>query len=154
MRKGLLVLAVVALSAGCAAFVPRLEAPQLQVVGVTFLGGDLQHQGLRLQIQATNPNPRPIAVQGIDYRLALAGTDFASGSSAAPFSVPPSGQSIFDLNVDTDLAALLRALGAHLGDASVEYRVSGRVHLAEGLLRELPFTGRGQFALRPERTDE
>jgi LEA14-like dessication related protein len=136
------------LGAGCAAFAPHLEAPQLQVVGVDFLSGDQVHQKLRLRIQVTNPNTRRIAVRGIDYRLELGGADFAEGSSAAPFIVPASGQGEFDLNVDADFVALLRVLGAHLGDAALDYRVTGRVHLAEGVLRELPFTGQGRLALR------
>lgn len=148
MRKVFLGLAVGALSVGCGAFAPRLEAPQLKVVSVNFLSGDQRHQQLRLRIQVTNPNARQIAVRAIDYRLALAGADFAEGSSVAPFTVPASAQTEFDLNVDTDFGALLRVLGAHLGDATLEYRVTGRVHLAEGVLRELPFTGHGQIALR------
>lgn len=149
--RALLALAISALggglNGGCSALVPRLEAPQLKVVGLDFLGGDRQQQQLRLHLQVTNPNSRPIAVRAIDYRVAIADTDFAQGSSVEPFTVPALGQGEFDLDVATDFGALLRVLGAHLGDAALDYRVTGRVHLAEGLLRELPFTGHGQLAL-------
>jgi len=141
-------LAVAVLCWGCSALAPHLQAPRLQVVGVDFLGGNLQHQQLRLRVQVSNPNARPIEVREIDYRLALAGTDVAAGGSDAPFTVPASGQSEFDLNVDSDLGALLRVFAAHLGDAALDYRVSGHVHLAQGVLRELPFTGEGKFALQ------
>ena len=143
----LVLAAICALGTGCAALVPKLEAPELKVVGLNFLGGDRQHQKLRLRIQVTNPNTRQIAVRSIDYQVALAGADFAQGSSAEPFTVPASGQSEFDLDMNTDLGSLLRVLSAHLGDAALEYQVSGRVHLAEGLLREIPFKGHGQLAL-------
>ena len=120
MKNTLALVAICGLSAACSALVPRLEAPQLKVVGLNFLGGDQQHQKLRLRIQVNNPNARQIAVRGIDYKVSLADTDFGS---------------------------LLRVLSAHLGDAALDYRVSGRVHLAEGLLRELPFSGNGLLAL-------
>ena len=135
------------LSVSCAALVPRLEAPQLKVVGLDFLGGDQQRQKMRLHIQVSNPNARQIAVRAIDYQIALAGSDFVQGSSVAPFTVPALGQGNFDLDVATDFGSLLRVLSTHLADAALEYRVSGRVHLAAGLLRELPFTGHGQLAL-------
>ena len=137
----------VVLIMGCSALVPRIEAPQLKVVGLNFLDGDSQHQRLRLRIQVDNPNARQIAVRSIDYRVALADTDFAQGSSTEPFTVPASGQAEFNLDVAADLGSLLRVLAMHLTDSALDYRVSGRVHLAEGLLRDLPFTGHGQLAL-------
>ena len=147
MKQLFVWLAIGALTAGCAALVPRLEAPQLKVVGLDFLGGDQQRQQLRLHIQVDNPNSQPIEVRAIEYRVALADAEFAQGSSTRPFTVPALGQGTFDLDVATDLGALLRVLAAHLGDAALDYRVSGRVHLAAGWLRELPFTGHGQLAL-------
>ena len=142
-----LLLALCLLGYGCSAFLPKLEPPQLEVVGLNFLGGDHQHQKLRLHLQVTNPNDRQIAVRSIDYQVALAGADFAQGSSAEPFTVPALGQGEFDLDINVDLGSLLRVLGAHLGDAALDYQVTGRVHLAEGLVRELPFKGHGQLAL-------
>ena len=140
-------LALCLLGCGCSAFLPKLEPPQLEVVGLNFLGGDHQHQKLRLHLQVTNPNDRQIAVRSIDYQVALAGADFAQGSSAEPFTVPALGQGEFDLDMNADLGSLLRVLSAHLGDSALDYQVTGRVHLAEGLIRELPFKGHGQLAL-------
>ena len=135
------------LLAGCSALVPKLEAPKFDVVGLKILGGDKKHQQLRLRLQVTNPNDRQIAVKSIDYQVALAGTDFAQGTSPEAFTVPALGQTEFDLDMNADFGALLRVLAAHLGEPSLPYEVSGHVHLAEGLLRELPFKGHGQLAL-------
>ena len=146
--RGLIpLLAVCLLGYGCSSLLPKLEPPQLEVVGLNFLGGDHQHQKLRLRLQVTNPNDRQIAVRSLDYQVALAGADFAQGSSTEPFTVPAMGQSEFDLDMNADLGSLLRVLSAHLGDSSLDYQVTGRVHLAEGLVRELPFKGHGQLAL-------
>jgi LEA14-like dessication related protein len=135
------------LLSGCSSLVPKLEPPRFDVVGLTVLGGDQKHQQLRLRLNVANPNDRQIAVQSIDYQVALAGTDFAQGTSADAFTVPALGETQFDLDMNADFGALLRVLGAHLGEPALPYEVSGHVHLAEGLLRDLPFKGHGQLAL-------
>jgi LEA14-like dessication related protein len=135
------------LGSGCSALVPKLEAPKFEVVGLKMLGGDQKHQQVRLRLQVTNPNDRQIAVKSVDYQLTVAGSDFAQGSSAEPFTVPALGQSEFDLDMVADFGTLLRLLSAHLGDAALEYQVNGHVHLAEGLVRDFPFKGHGQLAL-------
>jgi hypothetical protein len=48
----------IALAGGCAALVPKLEAPQLQLIGVTLEGGDAQQQQIRLALHVVNPNQR------------------------------------------------------------------------------------------------
>jgi LEA14-like dessication related protein len=61
-----------ALCGGCAALVPKLEAPQLQLVGVTLEGGDAQQQQIRLALHVVNPNPRVIEVRAIECALEIA----------------------------------------------------------------------------------
>ena len=149
MREKILVLlALCALIAGCASLAPHLKAPDLQVVGLTYMGGDSQHQQLRVRIQVTNPNDRQIDVRAIDYQVALAGRHFADGSSDEPFKVPALGQSEFNLNVNADVAALVSVVGAHLSDTSLDYELTGTLHLAEGMLRNIPFKNHGKLPLR------
>jgi LEA14-like dessication related protein len=148
MRRIILLLALCSLASGCTSLLPHLQAPELKVVGLSFLGGDNSHQKLQLRVQATNPNDRPIAVREIDYHVALAGSHFADGSSAEPFTLPALGQTEFNLNVNADLAALVTVVGAHLNDTTLDYEVTGTLHLAEGVLREIPFKGHGQLPLR------
>lgn len=141
-------LAACLLLGGCSSLVPKLEPPTFDVVRFTYLGGDQKHQQLRLRLQVTNPNDRQIAVKSIDYQAAVAGTDFAQGTSAEPFTVPALGQTEFDLDMKADMNAVLSILATHFGASTLPYEVTGHVHLAEGLIREFPFKGRGQIALR------
>jgi len=143
---GALALALAGL-AGCASLVGRYEAPSVQVQGVEMLGGDLQHQRLRVHLAIDNPNKRALAVRTVTYQVALAGTPLASGQSSSPFNVPALGQGSFDLDVEADFAQALRIVGEHLREGKVEYQVAGRVKLASGWIPELPFTGRGQLPL-------
>lgn len=135
------------LLAACAALVPKLEPPRLEVSGVNFISGDRAHQQIGLKVHVTNPNARSIAVQRIDYGIALAGTDFAQGTTAAPFTVPASGTTDFDIKLTADLLTALKVLGQHLGEREIPYRVTGTLHLAEGVLRSVPFTSNGSLAL-------
>lgn len=148
MRKFGVLLALCGLATACTSFAPHLLPPDLKVVGLSFLGGDTRHQQLRLRVQVTNPNDRQIAVRAIDYQVALAGSRFADGNSAAPFTVPALGQSEFELNVNADMVGLINVMGAHLNDTSLDYEVTGTLHLAEGLVREIPFKSHGQLPLR------
>lgn len=135
------------LLAGCSALVPKLEPPKFEVIGLNVLGGDQKYQQLRLRLEVTNPNDRQIAVKSIDYQVAVAGTDFAQGTSPEAFTVPALGKTQFDLDMNADFGAMLRVLAAHLGEPALPYEVNGHVHLAEGLIREFPFKGHGQLAL-------
>jgi LEA14-like dessication related protein len=137
-----------ALLPACAALAPKLEPPRLEVTGVSFVGGDFAHQQIGLKVHVTNPNARAIAVQRIDYGIALASADFARGTTAAPFTVPASGATDFDLKLTADMVTALKVLGQHLGDRDIPYRVTGKLHLAEGVLRALPFTSSGSLPLR------
>jgi len=87
-------------------------------------------------------------VKAIDYQLSLAGTHVAAGSSAAPFTVAALGQTQFRLNLNAALNSLIKVVGAHLNEPTVDYQATGVLHLAEGVLREIPFKGHGQVPLR------
>jgi LEA14-like dessication related protein len=137
-----------ALLPACAALAPKLQPPRLEVTGVSFIGRDFARQQIGLKVHVTNPNARAIAVQRIDYGIALANTDFARGTTVAPFTVPASGATDFDLQLTADLVTALKLLGQHLGDRDIPYRVTGTLHLAEGVLRTLPFASSGSLPLR------
>jgi LEA14-like dessication related protein len=142
------VLAAILILAACASLAPKLEPPRLEVTGVSFVGGDLARQQIGLKVHVSNPNARSIAVQRIDYGIALAGTDFARGTTAAPFTLPASGATDFDLKLTADMLTALQVLGQHLGERDIPYRVTGTLHLAEGVLRLLPFASSGRLPLR------
>jgi LEA14-like dessication related protein len=148
MRKIVLLLALCGLGAGCSSLVPQLKPPELKVTALNFVSGDSRHQQLRLRVHVTNPNNRQIAVREIDYTLTLTGVQLADGSSASAFTVPALGETDFDLNVNVDIASLVKVVGAHLGEPSLEYQVSGTLHLSEGVIRAVPFKGHGLLPMR------
>ena len=147
-RRAVALLLLLAPLAGCSSLVPKLEPPQLTVVGVQLLKADLLQQQLRVRLHVRNPNDRALPVRGIDYVVHLAGEEVAHGDSDRDFTVPALGEHEFDVNVYANAApALLKfALGGRR--EPVEYRVTGRVQLSGGLVRSIPFSQTGRLDLR------
>jgi LEA14-like dessication related protein len=143
--------AVIALAsltlAACALFVPKLVAPKLEVTSVTFIGGNLLQQRLRLGLHAINPNHTGVLVNRIDCHLEIMGTPLADGTTESSFTLPPGGEVDFVLNVSAQLANAMNLISAASNHSTVEYRLYGEVHFGNGFVRTLPFNERGQVRL-------
>jgi LEA14-like dessication related protein len=138
------------LAAGCA-LSPQLQAPTLSIVSVQLTSGTLWEQRLKVRMRVANPNERALPVKSLEYTLEVEGQPFASGVSDSSFVVPASGQTEFDMSMTTNVTGtLIRLLGRGpdaLGQ-SVAYRLTGKVSLAQGLLRSIPFAQSGTFRLQ------
>jgi LEA14-like dessication related protein len=140
------------LLAGCASLVPRLDPPQLSVIGVEWVRGDLFEQRFKARLRVQNPNDRAIAVRGVSYTLEVGGEELGRGLSGSSFTVPALGEAEFDMLVTANFAGTLarlleRARSNGLPD-SLSYRLRGEVKLAEGLVRTIPFDEKGSVRLR------
>ena len=139
-----------ALLGACGLIGPKLEAPNLDVIGIELLESDLFQQRLKLKLKVQNPNDRDLPIKGVSCDVELAGEEFAKGVSAAQFTVPAFGESEFDMIVTANMAGtLLRLLGSKEGPGdTIDYRVTGKVSLASGMLRSIPFSESGQLSLK------
>jgi LEA14-like dessication related protein len=138
------------LGAGCA-LSAKLEAPTLSIVGVQLTSGTLLQQSLKVRIRVHNPNDRALPVKSVEYTLEVQGEPFARGVSDASFVVPALGETEFDMSMTTDVAGTLVRLLGRGPDAlgqSVSYHLTGKVSLAHGLLRSIPFEQSGTFRLQ------
>ena len=136
---------------GCSLFVPKLERPQLSVVNVEVQKADLWEQRMKVRMRVVNPNDRPIPVKGLTCALEVGGQELAHGVSGASFNVPALGEAEFDMNMTANMAgAIIKLLGKggdSLGD-ELDYRITGKISLSEGLLRSIPFEDHGKFKLK------
>jgi LEA14-like dessication related protein len=139
-----------ALSLSSCALAPKLEAPQLSIADVQILSSDLWEQHLKVRMHVHNPNDRALPIKALEYTVEVDGQQFASGASVAAFTVPPLGETDFDMNVTTNLAGTFIKLlgrGSGAGGDEVGYRLVGKVSLSEGFLRSVPFDQKGTFKL-------
>jgi LEA14-like dessication related protein len=130
---------------------PKLEAPTLSIVAVQLTSGTLWEQHLKVHLHVHNPNDRALSVKSLEYSLEVDGQPFASGLSDAGFVVPALGEAEFDMSMTTNVAGTLIKLLGRGPDAlgqSVPYRLKGKVSLAQGLLRTIPFDQSGAFRLQ------
>ena len=129
---------------------PKLETPKLSVVNVEVQKSDLWEQRMKVRMRVQNPNDRPIPVKGLTVALDVQGQELAHGVSAASFDVPALGEAEFDMNMTANMAgALIKMLGSRNQMAdSIDYRVTGKISLSEGMLRSIPFEDRGTFNLK------
>jgi len=145
--KRLLAAGALCLLASCSSL--KLEAPELTIVRIDVVKADLFEQQLNVRMLVQNPNDRSLPVRSITYQMEVAGEAFAHGESEKNFEVPALGSTEFDVGVTANAAsALLKlATGGKKLDA-VEYRMVGKVSLASGMIRTIPFDKKGVLKLR------
>ena len=132
---------------GCSVLWTHWQAPTLAVVNIQLGHSDLWQQHLQVRMSVHNPNDRELPVQGLNYSLEVNGEECAHGESGASFVVPARGDAEFDMNVTANAAAALLRMFAHGNGAAVEYRIRGKVQLASGMLRSVPFDQHGEIQL-------
>jgi LEA14-like dessication related protein len=138
------------LAAGCV-LSPKLEPPSLSIASVQLTSGTLWEQRLKVRMRVHNPNERALAVKSLEYTLEVDGQPFASGVSDSSFVIPALGETEFDMSMTTNVAGTLIALLGRGSDAlgqGVAYHLTGKVVLAQGLLRSIPFDQTGTFRLQ------
>jgi LEA14-like dessication related protein len=132
---------------GCAT--TSLEPPHLSVVSVKMQSADLFSQKLLVRMRVVNPNPRELPVKGISYRIEVGESELANGASNAPFVVPAMGEAEFDVLVNANLAStLLKIYRGGSAPKQLDYRLVGKVALASGFVRNIPFDERGSVDLK------
>lgn len=140
------------LLSGCAGLGPRLETPKLSIVSVELVKGDLFEQRLRARMRVQNPNDRELAVKGLTYTIEVGGEEFGRGMSGSSFIVPRMGEAEFDMNVTANLAGTLLRLASRSSQGgmpeTLDYRIAGKVSLATGVLRSIPFEEKGTLKLK------
>ena len=139
---------------GCAVLGPKLRAPDLSILEVQIVKGDLFEQRLKARMRVQNPNSVGLSVRGITYTIELEGQELGRGLSGSSFVVPPSGEAEFDMLVTANLAGTLLKIVERTRKAGgsppteLSYRLRGEVKLDKSLLRTVPFDQKGSLRLR------
>ncbi|MBV6417345.1 MAG: hypothetical protein CMLOHMNK_02007 [Steroidobacteraceae bacterium] len=134
---------------GCAA--TRFETPEIRIVGIELQQSDLFQQRFKVHLRVQNPNDRALPVKGITANMELNGEEFAQGIAGDSFTVPAMGEAEFDMLLTANMAGAILRLVTDMqrGKAadSLEYRMHGKLSLASGFLRSIPFDEKGSLEL-------
>ncbi|HEX4268119.1 MAG TPA: LEA type 2 family protein [Steroidobacteraceae bacterium] len=147
MRSVPILLLAFALS-GCALFVPKLQTPRLSIVDIQVVKATFLEQRLRVRMRVENPNDRSLPIQGLSYTVYLGDQEFATGASDASFVVPALGTAEFNMDVTANAAGAIFAALSRPAGQGIDYHMKGKVELAHGWLRSIPFEQSGSFMLR------
>ncbi|HEY5102322.1 MAG TPA: LEA type 2 family protein [Steroidobacteraceae bacterium] len=123
----------------------------MSIINVETLKSSLWEQRLRVHLRVDNPNNRALSVATLNYSIEVAGQELAHGAANDGFVVPALGESEFATDVSANVAGALLSLLARGHDASadnIDYRIVGKVTLAEGFVRTIPFEHQGTFKLQ------
>lgn len=137
--KNLCLLCVFVLSAGCALVRTDVEAPSVVLESLEVLSTEGLSQRFNLGLRLSNPNDRPLKINGISYNLAVDGHKLVSGVGKDIPEVGAFSEIVFDVQASTNMFEALRLVNKLLGsDASgaLEYRLQADIAVA-GLPRRL-----------------
>ncbi len=144
-------LSILYLLAGCASSGPTVLSPDVQLRSVELLDLSLRRQTFRLYFDVNNPNPFPLPVKSMQYKVFLESQQFASGESGSRFTVPAKGDTTFDISVDLDLMSSAASLVTLLRSGTsrpIPYAVSGSLAVAIPFTRPLQFSQDGTIMVR------
>ena len=127
---------------------PKLETPRLVITNVAMTSADIFNQQFLVHVGVENPNDLKLAVKGIEYTLFLEGDGFAEGTSQS-FELPAKGETEFDMTVKTNFVSSVGRLVSRLnGKQTVNYVIEGKVVLASGFKRNIPFKESGEVSIK------
>lgn len=145
-----LLVALATTLAACASVSTEVDAPRVSLSQVDVQKLDLNAQTVLLRFDVTNPNPFPLPVRSLNYRVELDGYRFASGDTAASFTVPARGDSAFAVSAELDLLNTAPGLiqivrqGAH---RDIPYKLEGKFEVDVPFAPAVPFTETGTIRL-------
>lgn len=145
-----LLLAAAVVVQACAGVKTYVESPSVSLNQIEVRKLDLNSQTVLLGFGVTNPNPFPLPVRSLTYGVELEGYRFASGETAAGFTVPAQSDAAFAVTVELDLLNTAPRLihiisqGAH---RDISYELSGEFAVDVPFAPPVPFSNSGTIRL-------
>lgn len=152
LSRWVLSLLAVALLASCS-LLPKLEAPDVQLVGLQLLPSQGMEQQIRVSLRIQNPNNRDIPLDGLSLKLGLAGHDLLSGGNKLATTLPALGSTRMDVDLSLNLLAGLGLVQTLMKNPNqpLEYHLTGKAFMSETLMPNVPFEHKGTIVVQQQR---
>jgi LEA14-like dessication related protein len=121
-------LAAIAAMTACAGTGAIISSPDVRLTSVEMTSADFHRQKFLLGFHVSNPNPFPLPVKSVTYRVRLGDQQFASGKTQGNFTVPSNGNSSFAISVEVDLLKTTTSLAGFIPGnirRDLNYELSG-----------------------------
>lgn len=138
---------------GCASTGQMVQSPAVDLTSVEVSAMSFTSQTFLLGFKVDNPNPFPIPVRAVNYRVRLNDEPFAGGETQSDFTVPAGGIEDFVISVDLNLlksgAQLTSILRSGVHDR-VNYEVLGDLDVDIPLVPTLRFSNSGTIMVQSD----
>ena len=151
--KRLTALTLAGALAACASNNSLLTPPAVDLTSVEVSAMTFTNQTFLLGFNVSNPNPVPLPVRSVKYRVFLNDENFAGGETLGNFTVPARGDEDFVISVDLNLlqsgAQLTSIIRSGVKD-NVNYEVHGDLAVDLPLAPTLSFSNAGTIMVQSE----
>lgn len=149
---GLKAVSLVAISAttGCGGMDAVISTPSVALTSVEMPDVDFDRQTCLLGFDVSNPNPFPLPVRSVRYRVRLGDQQFASGETPGGFTVPSNGSGVFTISAELDLFRTTSAISTLIRTGirrQMEYELSGSLTVDIPAAKPLEFSSTGSIEL-------
>ena len=145
--------AVAALGLGGCGGDALVRAPDVDLTRVEMSEMNVASQTFLLGFNVNNPNPFPLPVRAVRYKVRLNDQNFAGGETQGNFTIPASGDGSFVISVDLDLlqsgARLASILRSGLHD-QIDYELNGNLDVDIPLVPSIRFANTGTIMVHSE----
>ena len=140
-----------ALVAGCAGLAGLDRPPRVTLVSLEPVQVTLLEQRYLAVIRIQNPNAVSLPIDGLDYRIALNGAEFADGVGSQRVTVPAYGEKTLEVGVVSTTLRLFEQIKRISGlRGSLRYGISGTLQIS-GVPAGVDFERDGVIELFPEK---
>ena len=137
---------ITACLSACASTASLISPPTVELASVRLTAISLQRQTFSLGFNVDNPNPFPLPVKAVEYRVFFDDERFAGGATDGSFTVPASGRDAFSISVDVDFLSTATQIAALLQKGvpkRVNYDLQGSLTVDIPFARPIPFSSTG-----------
>lgn len=134
------------LLSACAGTETLVSSPTVSLTSVELERADFSQQTFLLAFDVQNPNPFPLPVKSLTYKVMFDERQFAGGEARGRFVVPARGDDKFAISVDLDVLSSATHIAALLDNGApelVNYALQGSLTVDIPYTRPIPFSSSG-----------
>lgn len=144
-------LAAFAAISACAGTGSIVSSPVVRLMSIEMTSVDFDRQTFLLSFDVSNPNPFPLPIRSVRYRVRLGEQRFASGETQGNFTVPADGNGAFAISVELDLLRTTSNISSLIRTGmsrDFDYELSGSFAVDIPFAKPLEFKSGGNIEMQ------